>query len=493
MKLLAKSVLGLLAIAGAPLVASALLVGQVATVAQSVSVGEAERLNAALDRSRDAYAEATDARKTAFQRAADAVAERPALRAACLAGADPRPALAAELARDPSLERVLFASGAGAIEEARALSDRPRLRLRLVRSIAEAPACALALTYHTERGAQLEEDFQHNGQMLAEHRHLERIRRQLPPSYRLVWILVVGGFALLTTGIAIVFARRTSRRIDRLVSATRRVAEGDLGERVAPPWKDELGDLARAFDHMVGELSRSREQIDYLQKIGAWQEVARRLAHEIKNPLTPIQLAVQELESQYRGDDGRFKRTLGDARAIVEEEIANLRRLVDAFSAFAKLPRVEPQELDLALVVDDLTREHAVEVVPPAAPVSVAGDRLLLRRVLVNLVENATQAGATQVRVSWGVERGAARLTVEDNGPGLPAELTARAFDPYVTTKPHGTGLGLAIAKKTILEHGGDIVAVPSALGGAGFRILLPLVYPVNVSPAGPSSPASAS
>jgi nitrogen fixation/metabolism regulation signal transduction histidine kinase len=227
---------------------------------------------------------------------------------------------------------------------------------------------------------------------------------------------------------------------------------------------------------MVDDLGRSRAQIEYLQKIGAWQEVARRLAHEIKNPLTPIQLAVQELGTRYPGDDPAYRRKLDDATEIVTEEIAGLRRLVDAFSAFAKLPRVEPKPLDVAAVVDDVAREVPLECRPPAAPVTVSGDRMLLRRVLVNLADNAFQAGAKTVRVSWRRDGDVARVTVEDDGPGVPADLAERIFDPYVTTKPHGTGLGLAIAKKTVLEHGGTIALVgASALGGATFDITLPL------------------
>jgi two-component system, NtrC family, nitrogen regulation sensor histidine kinase NtrY len=477
--LMTKSVAGLLLIAGAPLVAAALLVEQVAVVAQSVALGEAERLHVVAVRAGDAYREALDARKATFQRAAEVLEARPALGEVCAGRGDAVAALEAELARDPSLSELALHAGDGLRASARReLGDGPRLTLTLARPLAGQAGCVLVAVFQTERAARLAADFEELGEALAAHRHLERIREQLPPSYQLVFVLVVGGFAVATTAAAIVFARRTTRRIDRLVAATRRVAEGDLETRVAEPRGDELGDLARAFDHMVGELQRSRAQIDYLQKIGAWQEVARRLAHEIKNPLTPIQLAVQELHTQYRGDDDRYRATLDEVRAIVGEEIANLRRLVDAFSAFAKLPRVEPRPLDLALLVEDVAREQpaevALELAPPPAPVTVTGDRLLLRRVLVNLVENAAQAGARRVRLSWLADAGGARLTIEDDGPGFPPELRDRAFDPYVTTRPHGTGLGLAIAKKTVLEHGGEITLAPSTLGGGALVITLP-------------------
>jgi nitrogen fixation/metabolism regulation signal transduction histidine kinase len=483
LRLQTKFILGLLAIAGAPLIASVVLVRQVAVVAQSVAVGEAERLHASLDRARAAYAEATAARKQAFQHAGDELAARPALRDACRAGhADPA-LLERELDHDPDLAAAALALPGRMVRAERAAGAASRLTLVVDRPLVEAPSCAVELTYETTRGAALAEDYQALGDTLRAHRHLEQIRRDLPPSYQLAFIAVVGGFALAITAAAIVYARRVTRRVDALVAATRRVVAGDLDTRVDPVGSDELSDLGRAFDDMTAQLAERRRQVDYLSKIAAWQEVARRLAHEIKNPLTPIQLAVQELADRYAGDDPRYKKTLDDARDIVGEEIGGLRRLVDTFSAFAKLPRVEPRPVDLAVVVDDVVRGEeappALELVPPPAPAVVAADRMLLRRALGNLVENARQAGARRVRIAW-TERG---LTVDDDGPGVPADLGDRVFDPYVTTKPHGTGLGLAMVKKTVLEHGGSVALGRSPLGGARFELSLG-------APSGPSSGA---
>ena len=142
-------------------------------------------------------------------------------------------------------------------------------------------------------------------------------------------------------------ARRATGRVATLRDAARRVGEGDLTVRVAPRGSDELDDLGRAFDRMVGELGEARSRLGYMQKVSAWQEVARRLAHEIKNPLTPIQLAVQELGSKYRGGDPAYERLLATAQEILSEEVGAIRRLVDDFSAFAKLPKVEPVPVDL--------------------------------------------------------------------------------------------------------------------------------------------------
>ena len=273
--------------------------------------------------------------------------------------------------------------------------------------------------------------------------------------------------------------------------------------RVSPRGKDELDELGRAFDRMVAELGEARPRLEYLQKVTAWQEVARRLAHEIKNPLTPIQLAVQELGSKYRGGDPAFERLLATAQEILAEEIGTIRRLVDDFSAFAKLPKVEPAPVDLAQVVDDFVRAHAewqpfLRFARPPAPVAAECDRMLIRRVLANLVENAVQAAegagrapSVTLAVASDTGRGVATLVVDDNGPGIPAPERERAFDPYFTTKEHGTGLGLAIVRKIVLDHGGDVraSAAPAPLGGARLTVTLPAATRSGTS--GPRASAS--
>jgi len=296
-------------------------------------------------------------------------------------------------------------------------------------------------------------------------------------------------------------ARRATGRVAALRDAAQRVGAGDLSVRVAPRGNDELDELARAFDVMVAELGDARSRLGYLQKVSAWQEVARRLAHEIKNPLTPIQLAVQELGSKYRGDDPEYRRLLATAQEILNEEVGAIRRLVDDFSAFAKLPKVEPAPVDLAQVVEDFARSHPewqeYLTVERNGHVGALCDRMLLRNVLANLVENAVQAAEAagrkpEIRIAVTpspVEHGA-RLTVDDNGPGVPADARERIFDPYVTTKENGTGLGLAIVRKIVLDHGGDVHVDEQAspLGGARFVVTLPTES--GLRPTGPRAAA---
>jgi len=299
-----------------------------------------------------------------------------------------------------------------------------------------------------------------------------------------VALLIVLGVA---TVLGLAVARAATGRVATLRDAAKRVGEGDLSVRVAPRGSDELDELGRAFDRMVAELGDARSRLGYLQKVSAWQEVARRLAHEIKNPLTPIQLAVQEIGTKYRGDDPEYRRLLATAQEILKEEVGAIRRLVDDFSAFAKLPKVEPAPIDLAQAVEDFARAH-----PEWQPflridrngqVGALCDRMLMRNVLANLVENAVQAAEAaghkpeiRIGVSQSVADRGALLTVDDNGPGVPADARERIFDPYVTTKEHGTGLGLAIVRKIVIDHGGDVRVddQPSPLGGARFVVSLP-------------------
>jgi two-component system nitrogen regulation sensor histidine kinase NtrY len=290
-----------------------------------------------------------------------------------------------------------------------------------------------------------------------------------------------------------VFARHVTRRVARLHEAALRVGAGDLSVRVAARGKDELAQLANAFDTMVGELAQARSRLEYLQKVGAWQEVARRLAHEIKNPLTPVQLAVQELASKYQGDDAGYRRLLDTSSEILREEIGSLRRLVDDFSAFARLPEVEPAAIDLNLLVAEIARlqpewQPFVTVEAAPTPVWAMCDRALFRRVLANLVENARQAAqglgrAPEVKI--GVrERGTrAAVTVSDNGPGVPEADRERIFDPYVTHRAGGTGLGLAIVRKIVIDHGGDVSVAAAPAGGARFTVELPLAGPPPAAP----------
>jgi nitrogen fixation/metabolism regulation signal transduction histidine kinase len=322
-----------------------------------------------------------------------------------------------------------------------------------------------------------------------------------------VSLSVASGMVLFAAIVAgLIIGRQTTRKVSDISEVMRRVAQGDFGARAPRLGNDELGQLAAAFNGMLDELEQARETVGYLQRIGAWQDMARRIAHEIKNPLTPIQLAVQQIREKDPGHSEAFSRLLEDSVEIVEDEVEALRRMVTSFSQFAKVPEVKLEVVELERVLDEFERayghlsdrdEDELEILRPRdaapargrrgepampAPTRVMADRQLLKQVLVNLVENAVlsarEAGIDPVRVRVAAVRLGARVEVrvEDNGPGVPRELRDRLFEPYETTREHGTGLGLAIVKKIVLDHGGEISLDETELGGAAFVIRLPVL-----------------
>ena len=355
------------------------------------------------------------------------------------------------------------------------------------------------------------DELETTGGVVARYHQLEGSRGDVYRSYLYVFAALLGATMLLTFVSGTVLARGVTRRIARLASALNLVAEGDLSIRVPVTGTDELTELAAAFNRMLGEMEQSARASSTCSASAhgsRWPSASRM---RIKNPLTPIQLAVQECHRKYAGDDPRFRSLLDATLEIVEEEVGTLRRLVGDFSSFARLPHAELKDADLgeflrecsqqsAALEDAVDEEaapesmlgHDVEVAwdVPAEPLPAAIDRQMLRRVLVNLVRNGVQAirdaqkpkDSGKVPAPHGHVRVSARkdgdwlaIDVEDDGPGIPGIRRERVFDPYFTTKVDGTGLGLAIVKKIVVEHGGSIDAgVSERLGGARFVIRLP-------------------
>jgi nitrogen fixation/metabolism regulation signal transduction histidine kinase len=348
------------------------------------------------------------------------------------------------------------------------------------------------------------------GTVVTKYHMLEASRNDTYRAYLKAFAALAGIIMLGNLVLGTWLARGVTRRINRLAVAIDLVAEGDLTVRVPVTGSDELTDLARTFNRMLAEMETSRARIEFLQRIGAWQQMAQRLAHEIKNPLTPIQLAVQECHKKYAGDDPRFRALLDTTLEIVEEEVGTLRRLVGDFSSFARLPHAELREANLQEFLRDCSEQlvhlelegeaalgeaarelqgaQEVDVTwrLPSEPLRAEIDKQMLRRVLVNLVRNGTQAirdarkGDARaphghVVVSARPDGDGAAIIVEDDGPGIPADRRERVFDPYFTTKTDGTGLGLAIVKKIVVEHGGTVhVGASEELGGAAFVVRLP-------------------
>jgi two-component system nitrogen regulation sensor histidine kinase NtrY len=405
--------------------------------------------------------------------------------------------LASAVERTPRLRRAAVLDAAGAVlAEAEAEAPNPEGEWRPAPAEVEIRDAA---RHGLPRGATLECTFAVEARFFAElsearelaevYHGAEALRADIQRSYVRAFAALLGAWALAAGVGGALIARRTTRRLSDLEKAARQLARGNLSVQVeAGSARDEVTALARAFNRMVREVRESRDRIVYLEKISGWQDVARRLAHEIKNPLTPIQLAFQQLEARHRASpasDTEFAKLLGEVGEIVREEIGTLQRLVEDFSGFARLPDVRAEEAELSEIVEEFLRtspqlaeEADVDVQRGEAPCPVALDRALMRRVLVNLVRNAVEASRpARARVHLAIARAGDRavLTLSDQGPGIPEELRARIFDPYFTTRHEGTGLGLAIVKKIVLQHGGEISAGAAPGGGAAFTIALPL------------------
>lgn len=299
--------------------------------------------------------------------------------------------------------------------------------------------------------------------------------------------LASGGALLISLFAGLILARQTTRKLTHISDTMRRVSEGDASSRAPVVGQDELAVLAGDLNAMLDQLASARARLQYLQRVAVSQEMARRLAHEIKNPLTPIGLAAQQLQTKCRPEDDASRDLLETSVEIILDEVETLRRMVTSFSLFSTVPEFRAERVDLVRVVEDFVRAYPLEDVEVERDISaeeiiVHGDRQLLRQVLVNLVENAIVA---MREVSVSTPRLGIRLTtagdfammvVWDRGPGLVDVEEEEVFEPYVTTRRSGTGLGLSIVKKVVLDHGGEVGVRRHEDGpGVSFWIRLPL------------------
>ena len=297
--------------------------------------------------------------------------------------------------------------------------------------------------------------------------------------------LALGGLGVLVAIVlGLVWSHQVSRPVVRLAGFSERISRGEWDEPLALESMRELNTLVEALERMRRDLGGYRDRLRASERQAAYGQMARRVAHEIKNPLTPIALSVAGLQRAYAQQRPDFPETLAEAARTVSEEVHRLKQLLHEFGELGRFPPPRPVVFDLRDLLRDLGALHAHDIESgrlaldlPAVPLPVDADQDQLRRALLNLAQNALDATAAspgQVWVRASSNGDHVRVAVADNGPGLTDEQRANLFVPGFTTKAHGSGLGLTLVERIVTDHGGTL-EVESAPGqGTTFVLRLP-------------------
>ncbi len=301
--------------------------------------------------------------------------------------------------------------------------------------------------------------------------------------------LVVGGLGMLLGIVLAAWAsKRITKPVERLAGGAHEVASGNWDVRVDVASRDEIGELARAFNSMTQQLVDQRDRLIQAERVAAWRELARRLAHELKNPLFPIQITIENLQRAKEQAPKQFDEVFKESSQTLLVELANLKKIIARFGDFAKMPAPRLESLDVNEVVKNAARLFEAQTVGPGRPPiqlelalgdslpRIEADPEQLGRALQNLILNAIDAmpdGGT-LRIATVAHDSSIGIDLSDTGGGLTPEERGRLFTPYYTTKQHGTGLGLAIVQSVVSDHHGKISVESEPGRGTTFHIDLP-------------------
>ncbi len=280
-----------------------------------------------------------------------------------------------------------------------------------------------------------------------------------------------------------IWSSQVSRPVEKLAAFSQRISRGEWDEPLAVHSFRELQTLVSALDRMRGDLRSYREKLRASERHAAWSQIARTLAHEVKNPLTPIAVSVADLKRSYDLKRPDFPAILDDAVRTIDEEVQSLKRLLQEFSDFGRLPEPSFRPCPASDLIHDLEALYRREVLDgklefsaPAPEFAMNIDRAQMRQALVNLIKNGLEAvdGKGRVGVSVRLDGRFVEWAVSDDGPGFSAEARSQLFVPDFTTKASGSGLGLVIVSRIVTDHDGSMAVAPGPGGGTRVRVRFP-------------------
>ncbi len=333
--------------------------------------------------------------------------------------------------------------------------------------------------------------FERSAELLTTARESFLQYERVQPVFLLLLVAFYGLFSfpliLMAILVSFLLSDEIIRPIVQLEDATRRVAEGDFSIRILTRSKDDLSLLVDSFNRMVGELERTRVKMKQTEKVAAWQEIAQRLAHEIKNPLTPIKLSAERLVRKYHARSDDFDEVFEPAMQSIISEVENLNELLAEFRAFTRLPKPQRERVVLRRLLDDAAamyehvHGHTIRYESLPEDLEVVVDPKQMKQVFVNLFRNAFDAmngeGGEVVVSADLVTKGNTRycrIRVQDSGCGISPEHYDQVFNPYFTTKSDGSGLGLSIVERMVFDHDGQIWFETGESVGTTFFIDIP-------------------
>ncbi|MCK5124821.1 MAG: HAMP domain-containing protein [candidate division Zixibacteria bacterium] len=280
---------------------------------------------------------------------------------------------------------------------------------------------------------------------------------------------------------SIYFSSRAKKEISVLTDGAVRVASGDFTQPVASGSEGEFYELSESFNRMMKQLTDYRQKLIMTEKIAAWQIVGRKVAHEIKNPLTPISIAADDLHRSFIEKQPEFDKILIDCTTTIKHEVNRLKKLIDRFASFAKMPAPEIKKFALDDFIEEISALYRSEI--DTGKLSIANDAMIkyihadadqLRQVIINLLKNSFEAGCNECTLYFTDADKDVALSIEDNGEGFPYKIISEGITPYFSTKDKGSGLGLLICQRIIFDHNGSMSLENKTDGGARVNITLP-------------------